>query len=170
MHIDLKGDADPEVVLNQLYRYSPLQTSFSMNFMALVDGKPRELTIKQMLSEFIRHRMQVIRRRTRFLLSRARKQKHTIEGLLLALADIDKIIEIIRKSKTQPEAKQGLMGIECPAAMMQRALGEEGFAAFRDERGESDVYHLTAVQGDAILKMTLGQLVNLEQERLGGQH
>ena len=170
LHIDIKGDADPEVVLNQLYRFSPLQTSFSMIFLALVDGKPRELTIKQMLTEFIRHRMQVIRRRTRFLLSRARKQKHTIEGLLLALADIDKIIEIIRKSKTQAEAKQGLMGIECPASMMQRALGDEGFKAFVEERGESDVYHLTAVQADAILKMTLGQLVNLEQERLSGQH
>ena len=170
LQIDLKSDADPEVVLNQLYRFSPLQTSFSMIFLALVDGKPRELTIKQMLTEFIRHRMQVIRRRTRFLLSRARKQKHTIEGLLLALADIDKIIEIIRKSKTQAEAKQGLMGIECPASMMERALGAEGFAAFVDERGESDVYHLTAVQADAILKMTLGQLVNLEQERLSGQH
>ena len=168
--IDVKSDADPEVVLNQLYQYSPLQTSFSMIFLALVDGKPRELTIKQFLQEFIRHRVQVIRRRTQFLLARARKQKHTVEGLLLALADIDKIIEIIRKSKTQVEAKQGLMGIECPAAMMQRALGDEGFRAFQEERGSEDVYYLTAVQADAILKMTLGQLVNLEQERLSDQH
>ena len=88
LHIDLRSDADPEVVLNQLYQYSPLQTTFSMNFMALVDGKPRELNIKQLLSEFLRHRVSVIRRRTQFLLTRARKQKHTIEGLLLALADI----------------------------------------------------------------------------------
>ncbi len=168
--IDLRGDADPEVVLNQLYQFSPLQTSFSMIFLALVDGKPRELNIKQMLREFIRHRVNVIRRRTQFLLARARKQKHTIEGLLLALADIDQIIAIIRKSKTQVEAKQGLMGIECPAAMMKRALGDAGFALFQEERGESDNYHLTAVQADAILKMTLGQLVNLEQERLAEQH
>lgn len=168
--IDVKGDADPNVLLNQLYQYSPLQVSFSMIFLALVDGKPRELNIKQILSEFIRHRVNVIRRRTQFLLNRARRQKHTIEGLLLALADIDKIIAVIRKSKTQIEAKQGLMGIECPASMLKKALGDEGFAIFEDERGESDVYHLTPVQADAILKMTLGQLVNLEQERLGGQH
>ena len=170
LYIDLRSDADPEIVLNQLYQFSPLQTSFSMNFMALVDGKPRELTIKQMLQEFIRHRLSVIRRRTQFLLIRARKQKHTIEGLLLALADIDAIIKIIRNSKTQPEAKTGIMGIECPAAMLQRALGDEGFKIFQDERGESDVYNLTGVQADAILKMTLGQLVNLEQERLSDQH
>ncbi len=170
LHIDLRSDADPEVVLNQLYQYSPLQTTFSMNFMALVDGKPRELNIKQLLSEFLRHRVSVIRRRTQFLLTRARKQKHTIEGLLLALADIDQIIKIIRNSKSQEEAKTGLMGIECPAAMLQRALGEEGYGVFKDERGESDVYHLTGVQADAILRMTLGQLVNLEQEKLSGQH
>ena len=170
LHIDLRSDADPDVVLNQLYQYSPLQTTFSMNFMALVDGKPRELTIKQLLAEFLRHRVSVIRRRTQFLLARARKQKHTVEGLLLALADIDEIIKIIRGSKSQEEAKKGLMGIECPASMLQRALGEEGFGVFKQERGESDVYHLTGVQADAILKMTLGQLVNLEQEKLSNQH
>ena len=170
LEIEVKSDADPDVVLNQLYQFSPLQTSFSMNFMALVDGKPRELSIKDFLREFLRHRVQVIRRRTQFLLSRARRQKHTIEGLLLALADIDQIIKVIRSSKTQAEAKAGLMGIECPSSMMQRALGDEGFKAFQEERGESDVYHLTGVQADAILKMTLGQLVNLEQEKLSGQH
>ena len=170
LEIEIKSDAEADVVLNQLYKFSPLQTSFSMNFMALVDGKPRELTIKDFLTEFLRHRVKVIRRRTQYLLSRARRQKHTIEGLLLALADIDQIIKIIRSSKTQAEAKSGLMGIECPASMMQRALGDHGFKVFQEERGESDVYHLTGVQSDAILKMTLGQLVNLEQEKLGGQH
>ncbi len=170
LEIEIKSDADAEVVLNQLYKFSPLQISFSMNFMALVDGKPRELTIKDFLYEFLRHRVQVIRRRTQFLLTRARRQKHTVEGLLLALADIDQIIKIIRASKTQAEAKSGLMGIECPAAMMQRALGEDGFKVFQNERGESDVYYLTGVQADAILKMTLGQLVNLEQEKLSDQH
>ena len=104
------------------------------------------------------------------MLARARKRKHTIEGLLLALANIDEIIETIRSSKTQAEAKQKLMGIKCPSAMMQRALGDEGFRLFQEERGEADEYSLTAVQADAILKMTLGQLVNLEQERLGSDH
>ena len=168
--IDLSSKADPDIVLNQLYQYSSLQTSFSMIFLALVDGKPRELNIKQILEEFIRHRIQVIRRRTQFLLAKARRRKHVVEGLLLALADIDKIIDTIRKSKTQPEAKQGLMGIECPASMMKRALGDRGFEEFQADRGEADVYHLTAVQADAILRMTLGQLVNLEQEKLGGEY
>ena len=170
LHVELKSDADPDVVLMQLYKFSPLQTSFSMNFMALVDGKPRELSIRDFLREFIRHRTRVIRRRTQFLLNRARRQKHVIEGLLLALADIDKIIATIRASKTQAEAKQGLMGIECPAAMMERALGDTGFKVFQEERGEASVYNLTGIQADAILKMTLGQLVNLEQEKLSNNH
>jgi DNA gyrase subunit A len=168
--IDLKRDADPEVVLNQLYQFSPLQTTFSVNMLALVDGKPRELTLKEMLQEFIRHRVNVIRRRTQFLLARARRRKHTVEGLLLALADIDKIIRTIRESRTQPEAKQRLMGIECPAAMMQRALGDEGFRQFQLERGDAPTYTLTSVQTDEILRMRLGQLVNLEQEKLSEEH
>ena len=168
--IDVKKDADPEVILNQLYQFSPLQISFSNILLALVDGKPRVLSFKQLLEEFLRHRMTVIRRRTQFLLGKARKRKHTVEGLLLALANIDEIIRIIRASKTQAEAKVALMGVEAPASMMQRALGDAGFAAFQQERGVSDVYRLTAVQSDAILRMTLGQLVNLEQERLSGEH
>ena len=125
--IDLKRDADPDVVLNQLYQFSPLQDSFSIIFLSLVDGRPRVLSLKAMLQEFIRHRVSVIRRRTQFLLARARREKHRIEGLLLALANIDEIIRIIRHSQTQAEAKVGLMGVECPAAMLQRALGERGF-------------------------------------------
>jgi len=168
--VDVKRDADPEVVLNQLYQFSPLQDTFSIILLALVDGKPRLCSIKQFMEEYIRHRVTVIRRRTQFLLAKARRRKHTVEGLLLALANIDEIIRIIRNSQTQAEAKVGLMGVECPAAMMARALGDEGFQQFQQERGVADVYTLTAVQADAILRMTLGQLVNLEQERLGGEH
>ncbi len=168
--IELKRDADPDVVLNQLYQFSPLQDSFSVILLALVDGKPRELTLKEMLQEFIRHRVTVIRRRTNFLLSRARRRKHTVEGLLLALANIDEVIRTIRASRTQAEAKVGLMAIECPSALMQRALGDKGFDQFVSERGKSDAYTLTSVQADAILRMTLGQLVNLEQEKLSDEH
>ena len=168
--IELKAKADPDVVLNQLYQFSPLQDSFSLNFLALVDGKPQQLPLKNLLEEFIRHRLAVIRRRTQFLLARARKRKHTVEGLLMALANLDEIIRIIRASQTQAEARTSLMGVECPASMMQRALGDRGWEQFQQERGASDVYHLTAVQADAILKMTLGQLVNLEQERLSQEH
>lgn len=168
--IDLKRNEDPEVILNQLYQFSPLQDTFSLIFLALVDGKPRELTLKEMLTEFLRHRVTVIRRRTQFLLAKARRRKHTVEGLLLALANIDEIIQTIRTSRTQPEAKQRLMSIECPAALMQRALGDQGFEQFQAERGVADTYALTSVQTDEILKMRLGQLVNLEQEKLSDEH
>lgn len=169
--LDLKRDADPDVVLNQLYQFTPLQDSFSIIFLALVDGKPRVLNIKELLEEFLRHRETVIRRRTQFLLSRARQRKHTVEGLLLAHANIDEVIRVIRSSSTQAEAKQRLMQIQTPAALLKRALGDEGFAVFVQERGEeSEHYCLTPVQADAILKMTLGQLVNLEQNKLGDEH
>jgi DNA gyrase subunit A len=168
--IDLKKDADPDIVLNQLYKFSPLQDSFSVILLALVDGKPRTLTLKEMLQEFVRHRVTVIRRRTQHLLSRARKRKHTVEGLLLAHANIDEVIRVIRASKTQPEAKEALMQIKTPAALMKRALGDAGFAHFQEERGVAEEYALTPVQADAILKMTLGQLVNLEQEKLSDEH
>lgn len=168
--LEVKRDADPEVVLNQLYQFSPLQDTFSLIFLALVDGKPRTLSVKELIEEFIRHRALVIRRRTQFLLAKARQRKHTVEGLLLAHANIDEVIRVIRTSATQAEAKARLMGIECPAALMRRALGDDGFASFVTERGDRESYTLTAVQADAILKMTLGQLVNLEQEKLGGEY
>ncbi len=168
--IDLKRDADPDVVLAQLYKYSPIQDTFSLNFLALVDGKPRVLTLKDMLEEFLRHRVIVIRRRTQFLLSKARKRKHTVQGLLLAHANIDEVIRVIRASKTQPEAKQALIQIKTPGAMLRRALGDSGYAQFQEERGVAEEYSLTPVQADAILRMTLGQLVNLEQEKLVDEH
>ena len=168
--IDIKQNHDADVVLNQLYQYSPLQDTFSIIFLALVDGKPRELTIKELMQEFIRHRIAVIRRRTQFLLDRARRRKHTVEGLLLALADIDEVIRIIRTSSTQAEAKSRLMGVEVPASMMARALGDRGFADFQRDRGTTSTYSLTSVQTDAILAMRLGQLVNLEQDKLAEEH
>ncbi len=168
--INVKRDADAEVVLNQLYQFSQLQTTFSLNFLALVDGKPCQLSFKALLEEFVRHRASVIRRRTQFLVARARSRKHTVEGLLLAHANIDEVIAVIRASATQPEAKQQLMQIDCPGVMLARALGDEGYGSFQEEHGISENYHLTPVQADAILKMTLGQLVNLEQEKLGGEH
>ena len=169
--LELKRDADPEIVLNQLYQFSPLQDSFSLIFLALVDGKPRTLSFKEMLEEFIRHRVNVIRRRTQFLLAKARQRKHTVEGLLLAHANIDEVIRVIRSSATQAEAKARLMGIEVPRRADAR--GPWATPASRPsvaERGDAESYTLTAVQADAILRMTLGQLVNLEQEKLAGEY
>jgi DNA gyrase subunit A len=168
--LELKRDADPDVVLNQLYQFSPLQTSFSLIFLALVDGKPRILSFKSMLEEFLRHRTIVLRRRTQHLLQKARSRKHTLEGLLVALANIDEVIKIIRSSKSQAEAKERLCQLQAPAALLERALGADGFAVLQEERGVAESYGLSPVQADAILRLTLGQLVNLEQEKLGGEH
>jgi DNA gyrase subunit A len=168
--LELKRDADPDVVLNQLYQFSPLQTSFSLIFLALVDGKPRILSFRELLTEFLRHRSTVIRRRTEHLLAKARSRKHTLEGLLVALANIDEVIRIIRSSKSQAEAKERLCQLQAPAALLERALGAEGFAVLQEERGAAETYGLSPVQADAILRLTLGQLVNLEQEKLGGEH
>jgi DNA gyrase subunit A len=168
--LELKRDADPDVVLNQLYQFSPLQDTFSLIFLALVDGKPRVLNFKELLQEFLRHRETVIRRRTQHLLAKARHRKHTVEGLLLAHANIDEVIRVIRTSASQEEAKRRLMEIQTPAALIRRALGDEGFASMEVERGQHEFYTLTPIQADAILRTTLGQLVNLEQEKLANEH
>ncbi len=168
--IEVKRDADPEVVLNQLYQFSQLQVTFSLNLLVLVDGKPCPLPFKGLVEEFIRHRLSVIRRRTQFLLAKARSRKHTVEGLLLAHANLDEVVRVIRSSSTQAEAKECLMQIECPGSLLRRALGDEGFSVYQEEHGVAENYTLTPVQADAILKMTLGQLVNLEQERLGNEY
>jgi DNA gyrase subunit A len=168
--LELKRDADPDVVLNQLYQFSPLQTTFSLIFLALVDGKPRILSFKSLLEEFLRHRTTVLRRRTQHLLAKARSRKHTLEGLLVALANIDEVIRIIRSSKSQAEAKERLVALQTPAALLERALGADGFSILVEEKGRAESFALSPVQADAILRLTLGQLVNLEQEKLSGEH
>ena len=112
--LELKRDADPDIVLNQLYQFSPLQDTFSLIFLALVDGKPRTLSLKELLEEFIRHRVTVIRRRTQFLLAGPGSGNTPSKGLLLAHANIDEVIRVIRSSSTQAEAKERLMGIQTP--------------------------------------------------------
>ncbi|MBQ16536.1 MAG: DNA gyrase subunit A [Planctomycetaceae bacterium] len=166
LHIVLKRDADREVVLNQLFRFSPLQTTVSMILLALVGGRPRVLSIKALLDEFLRHRVDVIRRRAEFLLAEARRRKHTVEGLLIAQIDIDQIIKTIRDSSSRADAKQRLQEVEVPAELVARALGDDGFAVFLEEREERTTYTLTAKQCDAIISMQLGSLANLEREQL----
>ncbi|MBT5018563.1 MAG: DNA gyrase subunit A, partial [Planctomicrobium sp.] len=170
LHIYLKRDADREVVLNQLYKFSPLQSTVSVILLALVGNRPQTLSIKQMLEEFLRHRVTVTRRRTEFLLSEARKRKHTIEGLLIAQIDIDQIIQTIRNSPSRAEAKVRLQQIEVPSGLVERALGELGFEMFVEENGEQVNYSLSANQTEAIVSMQLGSLANLEHENLQGEH
>ncbi len=170
LHIVLKRDADKEVVLNQLYRYSTLQTTVSMILLALVANRPQTLTVKELLAEFLRHRVDVLRRRTEFLLAEARKRKHTVEGLLIAQIDIDQVIDTIRSSSSRNEARERLQEIQVPAEMVARALGADGFKVFQEENGQHESYSLTSRQAEAIVSMQLGSLANLEREQLSGEH
>ena len=136
--IRLKKDANANVVLNMLYKYSPLQSSFSVNNVALVNGRPRTLNLKQLIKYFVRHRHEVILRRTRFDLEKARKRAHILEGLLKALDVIDQIINIIRSSKSVEDAKNELIA----------------------------TFGFTDIQATAIVEMRLRQLTGLEREKL----
>ena len=104
--IYLKKDVDPHLVLNQLYEYSPLQKTVSIILLALVDGRPRELTLKEMLQEFLKHRVKVIRRRTEYLLREAKRRGHVLEGQLIAISSLDEVIRICRGSPDRAEAKR----------------------------------------------------------------
>jgi DNA gyrase subunit A len=170
LHVYLKRDADRDVVLNQLYKFSPLQTTVSVILLALVGNRPETLSIIELLQEFIRHRVTVIRRRTEFLLAEARKRKHTVEGLLIAQIDIDQVIRTIRNSASRAEAKTALQAIEVPAELVARALGEDGFGRFQEEQGVREKYTLSANQSEAIVSMQLGSLASLERENLQGEH
>jgi DNA gyrase subunit A len=162
--VDLKRGAEPEVVLNQLYQYTPLQSTFSIINIALVSGGPRTLTIKEMLTCFIEHRVDVIRRRSMFLLRRARQRAHLLEGLILAVADIDKIIELIKTSPDVPTAKLRLMShkLRLTEQATVRKLLPERFV----DRVSKNPQTLTGVQADAILAMQLQRLTGLEIEKL----
>ena len=170
LHIVLKRDADREVVLNQLFQFSPLQSTVSLILLALVGGRPQVLSVKRLLEEFLRHRVDVIRRRTEFLLSEARKRKHTVEGLLIAQIDIDEVIRTIRNSDSRVAARDSLQEMEVDAELVARALGEDGYAAFCDEREPAESYTLSAKQAEAIVSMQLGSLANLEREQLHDEY
>lgn len=167
LHIVLKRDADRDVVLNQLFEFSPLQSTFSIILLALVGSRPQLLGIKQLLQEFLRHRVDVLRRRTEFLLAEARKRKHTVEGLLIAQLNIDEVIDTIRKSPSRAEARTRLQTLAVPGELIARALGETGYKAFQDERGVAETYTLSPTQAEAIVSMQLGSLAGLERDKLG---
>jgi DNA gyrase subunit A len=162
----LKRDADPTLVLNQLYQFSPLQKTVSIILLALVDGRPRTLTLKQMLEEFLRHRVQVIRRRTEFLLREAKRRGHILEGQLIAISSLDEVIAICRQSPSRAEAKERLQNLAVAAAVMQRALGDEHFAALQRELGVLESYHMTEAQAEAVVRLQLGQLAALERDEI----
>lgn len=170
LQIILKRDADKEVVLAQLFKFSPLQNTFSIILLALVGNRPETLSVKELIQQFILHRIDVIRRRTEFLLAEARKRKHTVEGLMIAQIDIDEVIKTIRNSSSRAEAKISLQGMQVDGKLIERALGEEGFKEYQNEQGVQEYYSLSSNQAEAIVSMQLGSLANLEREKLSDEH
>ena len=164
--IDIKRDADAEFVLNQLYQYSPLQKTVSIILLALVDDHPRTLTIKQMLQEFIRHRVQVIRRRTEYLLREAKRRSHILEGQLIAISSLDEVIRICRAASSRTNAKESLQGLEVSAALMELALGVDHFTSLQKEIGVHVGYHMSEAQAEAVVRLQLGQLAALERDEI----
>lgn len=159
--VTVKKGEDPNVVVNQLFEYSPLQDSFSVIMLALVDGRPRTLPLKDLLRLFVEHRINVIRRRTQYQLRQARQRAHIVEGLLIALHHIDEIIRVIRTSANPPEARTRLMEMPVSAEILRRALDDP---EARESTG------LTRMQADAILAMQLQRLTGLEADKLAQEY
>jgi DNA gyrase subunit A len=166
--VEVKKDADAQVALNKLFEYTPLQTTFAIANVALVNSRPETLNIRQMLDLFIDHRKVVIRRRSMFLLKRCRNRAHILEGLILAVSDIDEIIELIKKSPDAPTAKQNLMKKPLKLAeseTLRKLLPKE----FIKEKTKEKQF-LTSPQTDAILTMQLQRLTGLEIEKLAKEY
>ncbi len=166
--ITLKKDANPDVVINQLWKYTPLQSNIHAMNIVLVDRVPKALGLRQLIDKFVLHRVVVIRRRTAFLLRKARQRAHVLEGLILAIADIDGIIQLIKESPDVDAARERLMAKELrlsEQATVWRLL-PEAFA----QRVSSADQHLTRTQADAILSMQLRRLTGLEIEHLAEEY
>ena len=174
--IELRRGEVGEVVLNNLYAHTQLETVFGINIVGLVDGQPRVLNLKALLETFIEHRQQVITRRTVYLLRKARERGHILEGLAVALANIDPVIELIRASGTPDEARQGLLSREWPAGDVLALLEAAGTASARpDDLGpefglHQDRYRLSPAQAQAILDLRLHRLTGLEHDKLRDEY
>ncbi|HQU02666.1 MAG TPA: DNA gyrase subunit A, partial [Acetobacteraceae bacterium] len=162
--IELKRDATPEVVLNQLYRHTQLQTSFGINMLALDNGRPRQMGLRQMLDCFILFREEVILRRSRFDLSKARERAHLLVGLAIAVANIDEMIALIRTSADALTARAALMGRDWPSGDVLPLL------ALIDDHGnmvsDTGMVRLTEAQARGILELRLQRLTGLERDKI----
>ncbi len=170
--IELKRGEVAEVVLNNLYAQTPLETVFGINMVALIDGQPRLCSLREMLDAFIRHRREVVTRRTVFDLRKARERAHILEGLAVALANIDEVIALIKASPGLPEARVALMGREWTAGSVPKMLERAGAINSRPDGLEAalglhnGVYRLSEAQANAILEMRLSRLTGLEQDKI----
>ncbi|GAA0221680.1 DNA gyrase subunit A [Methylophaga marina] len=172
MVIVLKRGEVPEVILNNLYQQTQMQTVFGINMVAIVDGQPRTLNLKEILDAFIRHRREVVTRRSIYDLRKARERAHVLEGLATALANIDEVIELIKASPNPAEAKEALLAKGWASGMILEMLGAAGAEASRPEDLAeqyglvNNLYHLSPVQAQAILDMRLHRLTGLEQDKI----
>lgn len=170
--IEVKRDAVAEVVLNNLYSLTQLQVSFGINMVALCDGQPRLLNLKEILEAFVRHRREVVTRRTIFELRKARERAHILEALSIALANIDPIIELIRQASTPHEAKLALIARPWQLGNVSAMLANTGDNAARPEWLEPEYgvrdgeYYLTEPQAQAILDLRLQKLTSLEHDKI----
>jgi len=181
--IELKRGEVPEVVLNNLYKQTQLQDSFGINMVALIDGQPKLCNLRELVAVFLDHRREVVTRRTVFELRKARERGHVLEGLAVALANIDEFIELIKNSPTPPIAKQALMDKSWDSSlvreMLVRAEGDTpgGREAFRPEglplhygMQTGGLYRLSDDQAQEILQMRLQRLTGLEQDKIIGEY
>jgi len=182
--IELKRGAVPEVVLNNLYKQTQLQDTFGMNMVALIDGQPRLCNLKDLITVFLSHRREVVTRRTVFTLRKARERGHVLEGLAVALANIDEFIAIIRNAPTPPVAKTELMSkpwdSQLVRTMLTRAKADGGVINADDYRpdglekqygmGADGLYRLSDTQAHEILQMRLQRLTGLEQDKIVNEY
>lgn len=170
--IEVKRDAVGEVVLNNLYSQTQLQVSFGINMVALHHGQPKIMNLKDIIAAFVRHRREVVTRRTIFELRKARDRAHILEALAIALANIDPIIELIRRAPTPAEAKAALVARSWELGNVSAMLERAGDDAARPEWLEPEFgvrdgqYYLTEQQAQAILDLRLQKLTGLEHEKL----
>ena len=170
--IELKRGEVAEVMLNNLYAHTQMQNVFGINMVALVDGQPRTLNLKEILECFIKHRREVVTRRCVFELKKARARAHLLEGLGIALANIDEMIDLIKKSTTPQEAKEALLGRQWQPGLVSSMLNKAGSGASRPDDLEPEFglveggYRLSALQAQAILELRLHRLTALEQDKI----
>jgi DNA gyrase subunit A len=176
MVIELKRGELPEVVLNNLYKMTQLQDTFHMNMVALVDGQPRVLNLKDLIEAFISHRREVVTRRTVFELRKARERGHVLEGLAVALSNVDEVIELVKKAASPAEAKSRLMARPWSSDLVKNMIGDGNANQFRPEGLaahfglKDDGYHLSDDQAQAIIDLQLRRLTGLEQDKIRDEY
>jgi DNA gyrase subunit A len=174
--IELKRGENPDVILNNLYKQTQLQDSFGMNMVALIDGQPKLLNLKQILDAFLRHRREVTTRKTVFELRKARERGHMLEGLAVALANVDEMIKIIKAAPTPPDAKRELIARTWKSSVVEAMLNGAAMEFSRPEGlskefGLTDSgYKLSDVQAQEILQLRLQRLTGLEQEKIVNEY